>query len=160
MLTGRLRITALLKVKASIAKAMSGTPIEERARGRRGASNAARARQQELCRDAPALSFPHSPPFQIDAHSWAKLRDRLRWVSAHRKSTQIKIASRTCCAPACVFPVRGNEFDGGSDEPVSKRRNMHLKLIAYLESLYEVLAEIESQEHIVQIDQGEKRDVW
>ena len=92
---------------------------------------------------APKRTGLLAPPLSINAHSPAKLWERLDLVSAHLECPKVEIARGACCAPAGILADWRDEFDGSCNEAVSKCGDMHLKTVAHLQPLDAIFAEME-----------------
>src|ERR1700742_2609714 len=97
------------------------------------------------------------PPVEIGAHARAELRHRLDRIGADRKCPEIEIAGRTRGAPTRIFAFGRDQLDFHRDHPVTQRGNMDIELVAYLQTLDQILTQIEVDPDILQVDQGHER---
>src|SRR6267378_2219958 len=122
---------------------------------RETASRTRAARPAEIRVSMP-VSLP-CPPVEIGAHPRSQLGHRLDRVGADRKRPQVEIARSTRGPPARIFALGCNKLDLDRDTAVIKGRNTDIKSIADLQTLDEILAKIEMNPDVGQIDQGNER---
>src|ERR1700722_3138816 len=101
-------------------------------------------------------SFP-GLPVEISAHSRSQLGYRLHRVGPDRKRPQVEIARSTRGPPARIFTLGRNKLDLDRDTALIERRNPDIESVADLQVLDEVLAKIEVDPDVGQIDQGNQR---
>src|SRR5262249_51359669 len=92
-------------------------------------------------------------PVHIGAHTGAQLRHLLDRVRANLKRPQVEIAGGAGGAPARIFAFGGDQPDLDGDAAIAERRNAHAETVAELERLDQVLSQIETDPHVVEIDQ-------
>src|SRR5262249_25467744 len=97
------------------------------------------------------------PPVEIGAHPRSQFGHRLDRVGADRKRAKIEIAGRTRGPPARIFTLGCNQLDLDCDTAVIESRNTDIEPVADLQALDEILAKIEVDPDVVQIDQGHER---
>src|SRR5262249_53450315 len=78
-------------------------------------------------------------------------------VRANLKRAQVEIAGGAGGAPARIFAFGGDQPDLDGDAAVTQRRNSHVEAVADLQRLDQVLAQLEVDPHVVEIDQGHQR---
>src|ERR1700722_16862848 len=96
-------------------------------------------------------------PVEIGAHPRSQLGHRLDRVGADRKRPQVEIACSASGPPTRIFALGRNELDLDRDRAFSESRNTDIKSIADLQVLHEILAKIEMNPDVGQIDQGNQR---
>src|SRR5712672_1771440 len=119
---------------------------------RETASRTRAARPAEIRVSMP-VSLP-CPPVEIGAPARSQLGYRLDRIGADRKRPQVEIARSARGPPARIFALGCNKFEFDRDTAVSESRNADIKSIADLQALDEILAKIEMNPDVGQIDQG------
>src|SRR5262252_7166164 len=122
----------------------------------RAAAIAARAERPEEIPAWPCASFSR-PPIQIGAHARPQLRYLFDRVRADRERAQVEIASGAGGAPARILALGSDELDLGGNVTIAERRNAHADAITDLQRLYQVLAHVEVDPQVVEINQGYQR---
>src|ERR1700722_19306965 len=98
-------------------------------------------------------SFP-GLPVEIGAHPRSQFGHRLDRIGADRKRPQVEIARSTRGPPARIFALGCNKLDLDRDTALIESRNTDIKSIADLQALDEILAKVEVDPDVGQIDQG------
>src|SRR5215831_7617948 len=161
MTTPSSRITGWLNTAASTAKANSGTPKIKISAARSCSSH---RHSRRATRMNPGFgiglmgraSLAH-PPVQVSAHAGTQLRHLVDRVGADRERAQVEIAGGAGGAPACIFAFGGDQFDLDGDATVGERRYAYVEAVADLQRFDEILAQIEVDPHVIEIDQGYQR---
>src|SRR5262249_54211895 len=96
-------------------------------------------------------------PVRIRTHARSQLRYLFDGISADGKRPQIEIAGGAGGAPARIFAFGGDQPDLDGDAAVTSRRNSHAESVADLQRLDQVLAQVEVDPQVVEIDQGHQR---
>src|SRR5262245_62389022 len=122
----------------------------------RAATIAARAGRPAEIQAWPCASFSR-PPIQIGAHARPQLSYLFDRVRPDRERAQIEIASGPGGAPARILALGSDELDLGSNAAIAKRRNAHADAIADLQGLYQILAQVEVDPHVIEINQSHQR---
>ena len=78
-------------------------------------------------------------------------------IGSNLEGAQVEIAGRARGAPSRIFALGGDHLDLRRDHPVAERGHPHLEAVSELQALGEILAQIEAQPHIVQIDERQQR---
>src|SRR6202035_1884532 len=122
----------------------------------RGTASGTRVGRPAKIRVLTPASLPR-PPVEIGAHSRSQLRHRLDRIGADRERPQVEIARSTRGSPARIFALGCNQLDLDRDAAVGEGRNTDVETVADLQSLDEILAKIEMNTDVGQIDQGDER---
>src|SRR5215831_8975280 len=97
------------------------------------------------------------PPTQIGAHARSQLRHLFDRVRPDREGAQIEIASGPGCTPARILALGGDERDLGGNATIAERGNAHPDAITDLQRLHQVLAQVEVDPQVVEINQSHQR---
>ena len=102
---------------------------------------------------------PHrrAPPVEIGAHAGPQLRHLVDRIGADREGAQVEIAGGAGGAPARIFALGGDQLDLDGDAAVAERRNAHVEAVADFQRLDQILAQIEMDPHVAEIDQRDQR---
>src|SRR6185312_13019131 len=159
--TPRSRITGWLNTAASTAKANSGTPKIKISAARSCSSHRhsrrATSRNPGFGIGLMGRASLARPPVQIGAHAGAQLRHLIDRVGADRERAQVEIAGGAGGAPACIFAFGSDEFHLDRYTAVGARWDAYVEAIADFQRLDQVLAQIEVDPHVVEIDQRHQR---
>src|SRR5262249_32784891 len=154
------RITGWLNTKVNTTKANSGTPkiriSAARSCSSQRISRRATSRKPGFGSRLIWASFAGSP-IQVGAHARAQLGYLLHRVGADRERAQVEVAGGAGRAPARIFALGGDQPDLDGDAAVAERGNPHAEAVADLQRLHQVLAQIEMDPQVVEIDQRHQR---
>src|SRR5215472_13657205 len=155
------RITGWLNTTVSTANANRGTPkikiSAARSCSNHRHSRRATSRNPGFGFGLMSQTLSARPPVQVGAHAGAQLRHLVDRVGADRECAQVEIAGGAGGAPARVFAFGGDEFDLDGDAAVGQCRDAYVEAVADLQRFDEILAQIEVDPHVIEIDQSYQR---
>src|SRR6202020_287978 len=123
--------------------------------GRETAIGIRAARPEEIRAAVPASLL--GMPVEVSAHPRSQIRYWLDRVSADRKCPQVEVPCSARGTPARIFALGCNESDFDCDAAVTEGRKTNVESIADFQRFHQILAKIEVNPDVGQIDQRDER---